>query len=210
MAPIHPLKGWTVVIPIRDPRTGKSRLGAGTDVNAAIARDTLTAALDCRSVARVVLVTDRLPWAEDLQISESRMQIVLQRQTGLGPAVAEGIQCAGQGAVAVMLGDLPGLTPADLEAGLEAASHLSLGMVADHCGSGTTLITALQATDHRPCFGENSAALHRGIGYQEIELDAVSTLRWDVDTADDLREALRRGTGPATTLAAAQLGALVR
>ena len=66
--PIHShdgrVRSWTVVIPVKAPAMGKSRLGPAVppDARAALARafalDTIAAALAARSVARVVVVGD--------------------------------------------------------------------------------------------------------------------------------------------------------
>ncbi|MGJ0205103.1 2-phospho-L-lactate guanylyltransferase [Leucobacter sp. gxy201] len=199
---------WTVVIPIRDPRTGKSRLRAGAAVNAAIARDTLAAARACGAVGRVLLVTDETDWLGPELLASSKVHVVQQHSTGLADAIELGLERAGRGRVAVMLGDLPSLAATELEAALRAADDVPLGMVTDHCETGTTLITAPDAADHRPSFGPGSAALHRGLGYEELPVPTGSGLRRDVDTPEDLDRALRRGIGAATKRAVERSEAL--
>lgn len=211
MAPreTHP-STWTVVIPIRDPHTGKSRLGAGPTVNTAIARDTLAAAEACTAVERVIVVTDFVEWLGAEALASPKVHIVRQVSTGLADAVALGIRSAGPGPVAVMLGDLPTLEPGELAAALRAAATVPLGMVTDHCDTGTTLITARRASDHRPSFGPGSAALHRALGYEELPVAADSCLRRDVDTPEDLDRAVVDGLGAATREALERSEALLR
>lgn len=210
MAPDQLSSTWSVVVPIRDPRTGKSRLRAGPAVNAAIAQDTLAAAQACTAVERVVLVTDHTDWLAPELLASPKIQVVQQLSRGLAEAVALGIDIAGEGPVAVMLGDLPTLEAAELEAALHAASQVPLGMITDHCDTGTTLITARNASDHRPSFGPGSAALHRGLGYEELPVPADSCLRQDVDTPEDLDRAVLHGLGAATLLALEHTEVLAR
>lgn len=198
MASTRQAHGWTIVIPIRDPRTGKTRLRGGAGLNTAIAEDTLSATLECTLVSRVIVVTDEPSWVSPKLRGAHRLEVSLQSSRGLAGAIDEGIALAGDGSVAVMLGDLPSLSAGALQRALSAASFVRRGMVTDHCGTGTTLITARRAADHRACFGPGSAALHRDLGYEELPVGADSGLRWDVDTPDDLTEALRRGVGSAT------------
>ena len=208
VASIRHAHGWTIVVPIRDPHTGKTRLGAGVDINLAIAQDTLAAALDCTLVCRVIVVTDEQGWVSAKLRGTRRLDFVPQHSRGLAGAIDEGIAHAGDGAVAVMLGDLPALSPGTLQRALSAASFVQRGMVSDHTGSGTTLITARKAADHRPCFGPGSAGLHRDLGYEELPIGADSALRRDVDTPDDLDAVLRLGVGPATRDVLALAGAV--
>ncbi len=200
--------GWTIVIPIRDPQTGKTRLRAGSAVNAAIAHDTLTATLACDAVARVVLVTDQPDWISTQLLSDPRLHLVPQYSRGLTAAIELGLECAAATPTAVMLGDLPSLSPAELAGALVSATTVPRGMVTDHCGTGTTLITAQRAGDHRPNFGPDSAALHRGLGYAELPVPTGSGLRRDIDTPADLDHAMRHGTGSATRQAVARAAAI--
>lgn len=90
-----------------------------------------------------------------------------------------------------MLGDLPALRPADLTAALRAARLVPRGVVADHTGEGTTLLTTrnMRQDPHTPQFGPGSARLHSEAGYRPLQVPASSSLRRDVDTAADLRAA---------------------
>lgn len=205
--------GWTLIVPVRDPKTGKSRLESSAALNTAIAADTVSAALACPDIRQVVLVTDDLSWIPESLTSDFRCTVLLQTSTvqeqessgsPLNAAVTQALGNVSRSghracAVAIMLGDLPALHPADLGTALHAAAGMPRGMVSDHLGSGTTLITAgnVAWTSHLPCFGPDSAERHRAAGYRELPVPASSSLRRDVDTAEDLR-AVHSGLGPAT------------
>lgn len=192
---------WTAVVPVRDPRTGKSRLGAGPEINAAIAHDTLSAALACSEIRQLVLVTDDPWWVDETLLAHPRLTLVVHREPGLNSAVASGLLQAERHA-AVLLGDLPCLRPADLTLALTAARDIPRGMVRDRHGTGTTLLTG---GPHLPHFGPGSAVRHRDAGYQELPLPRAATVSHDVDTAQDLLEAARRfGVGPHTRRALAR------
>ena len=97
--------------------------------------------------------------------------------------------------MAALVGDLPALRPAELDAALTAAAAHPAAFVADHLGTGTTLLTAGPATTLAPHFGPGSAAAHaRGA----VALSAGPGLRTDVDTAADLARAAELGVGMRT------------
>jgi 2-phospho-L-lactate guanylyltransferase len=98
--------------------------------------------------------------------------------------------------VAVLLGDLPALRPADLLAALHAAAAHLLAVVPDADGTGTVLLTAREG-HLEPAFGSGSAARHTAAGHQRLELD-LPHLRTDVDDDASLRAARRLGVGTAT------------
>lgn len=202
---------WTMVLPIRDPNTGKSRLGADTEVVKAIASDTLSAVRACPLISCTVLVTDHPAWLDTELRDAGDTRVVVQRRPGLAAAVEQGLTVATSTTPqrsAVMLGDLPALSPEELSHALTMAAQLPLGMVADHHGSGTTLITARSASDHLPRFGIESAAAHRDAGYRDLPLPLHSTLRCDVDTPQDLEQVLQLGSCFATRRALEWAGAL--
>jgi 2-phospho-L-lactate guanylyltransferase len=171
---------WTVVIPVKGTADAKSRLGASADLAMAIALDSVEAAL---GAARVVVVTtpDAAPLFSALGAS-----VVDDRGGGLNAAIAAGVAAAGEGAVAVLLGDVPALSGRELAATLELAARHPLAMVADADDVGTVLITALHASSHAPAFGPGSRVAHAAAGYVELSVPAASGLRRDVDTLEHL------------------------
>lgn len=108
--------------------------------------------------------------------------------------------CRGAGSavpVAVLLGDLPALRPDDLAAGLAAAAAYDLAFVPDADGTGTVLLTALDAGALRPRFGAGSARRHEEGGHRRLDLP-LPRLRTDVDDAGSLARAAALGLGPRT------------
>jgi len=109
--------------------------------------------------------------------------------------------------LAALAADLPAVSPAELAAALRAAAAVSgrAAFVPDAAGVGTTLYAVPPGGQFRPLFGGASRARHAAAGATELDLDDMTGLRRDVDTADDLREALTLGAGPRTTALAAEL-----
>ena len=186
----RPTTEWVVVVPVKGTRQAKSRFGPG-DYSAlalAMAADTVAAAMDADGVAGVLVVTT----AEASSIFDDLGAFVIVQETlGLAAAVSLGVAIAfemtepGRG-IAVLLGDLPALTSAELGSALTAARSHPLAMAADAAGDGTVLITAASGATHAPAFGAGSSAAHRSAGYMPLEVSSNSGLRNDVDSAEDL------------------------
>ena len=206
-APPDPFGPWTLIVPIRNPKTGKSRLGLGQTVAEALALDTLAAVGATANVARTIVVTDDRAWTGSLP---PFAEILVQRRSGLGAAIDEAVAAAGGPQIAIMLGDLPALMPEDLAEALGQACTVSRGLVSDRHGNGSTLITALDVGTHQPAFGHGSAARHRERGYVDLEIAPDSTLRHDVDVPADLDSACRRGVGAHTLRALGRRETFVR
>ena len=175
-----------IVMPVRGGAAAKSRLGGDPAwrerLARAIALDTIEAAL---AVAPVIVVTD-----DTMRLDAEALgaRTVRDEGTGLNSAIALGIAAASTPRTAVLLGDLPGLDPRELEAALaEAAAH-DRAMVADADGDGTVLLVA---EHHDLAFGPNSRAQHVSNGYTELTRD-WPTLRRDIDRPEHLL-GLRRG-----------------
>ena len=97
--------------------------------------------------------------------------------------------------LAVLTGDLPALTPADVERTLDLAAAHERSLVPDAAGTGTTTLLALAGVPIEPRFGPGSRAAHESAGHVPIEVQACASIRQDVDTAADLAVALRLGLG---------------
>lgn len=179
----------SLVIPVRDPASAKSRLAVGDDpaaharraaLAAAIALDTVTAARAAREVGEVIVVGTLASALEGVQVLDDPGY-------GLLVAVGAGLAAAEPAApTAVLLGDLPALQPADLDAALVAASEHHWAFVPDAEGTGTTLVTAAAGLPHALRFGEGSAEQHRDAGYVELDVPERSGLRRDIDTPAQL------------------------
>lgn len=188
---------WSIVIPVKGS-IGKSRLDAG-DARAALAvafaRDAVAAACATASVVRVVVVTDDPAVTRGL----SGIEVVADPGTGLHGAIRAGLAVLDPGQpAAVMLGDLPALTPAALEGALALAGRERRAYVPDAIATGTTLLTATRADALRPHFGPGSAQLHRLAGHVELPVEPESGLRVDVDELADLHIAIDLGVGAHT------------
>jgi 2-phospho-L-lactate guanylyltransferase len=201
---------WVVVVPVKDASRGKTRLaevlepGARAALVRAMALDTVDAVLAAPEVGRVLVVT--ADPVVSVEAARDRRVRVLPEPAG-EPAVSAGVAAARAeipGApVGVLLGDLPGLDPAELGAALRAAAEHPRAVIPDAEGTGTTLLTVAPAEPFTPRFGGGSAAAHRALGHVAIDLPAGSTLRQDVDVPADLTALLARGIGGRT-------GALLR
>lgn len=204
------MSAWTVVIPVKAPATGKSRLSPALadDARARLARafalDTVAAARAARSVSHVIVVGD------DASLADGAEFLAEPGGAGRGllPAIRHGIahaRTAGPVAVAVLLGDLPALTPDELDGVLEAAARHPLAFVRDADGTGTTLATAAPGVPFEPRFGPGSAARHAAAGFVELDASAAPGLMRDVDTVDALETVLHHGVGDRTAEAVARL-----
>lgn len=209
---------WTVVVPVKDARHGKTRLSAAlspaerTALVRAMALDTVQAALACERVARVVVVTadstiaaeaDRL---DGVHVVDEPTHV--GQRSGLDAAVLAGAAAArvdGPVPVAVLLGDVPALQPADLSEALTAADGVARGVVADAPGTGTTLLTVGPDEVVDPRFGVGSAAAHQALGHVPLDVPAGSTLRRDVDVPADLRAAAALPLGARTAAVVGRL-----
>ncbi|MBO3662546.1 2-phospho-L-lactate guanylyltransferase [Microbacterium stercoris] len=196
--------GWVLVIPVKGPG-GKSRLEHPdrAELASAIALDTLEVACRARNVSDVVLVcSDEEFVANALRLDPGHadLWVVPDPGAGLNAAIAAGLDAVEVDQPrAVMLGDLPALDPADLDGALARAEAHARAFTPDAEGTGTTLVTARPGEHLAPAFGADSAARHAASGFVRLEVRADSTLRRDVDTAEQLRAAASLGLGPRTS-----------
>ncbi|WP_370022974.1 2-phospho-L-lactate guanylyltransferase [Planotetraspora sp. GP83] len=196
---------WSMVVPVKTLIRAKTRLAGAagpyrTDLAVAVACDTVAAALSCALVARVVVVTaDPVP-AE--RLAALGAHVVTDPDKGLNAALrfgaAEAARLAPGDAVGALQADLPALRAAELEKVLSAALEFDECFVPDAADVGTTFYGVRPGVPFRPGFGGESRARHLSGGAKELALDGISSVRRDVDTVDDLREALALGVGPAT------------
>jgi 2-phospho-L-lactate guanylyltransferase len=200
-----------LIVPVKTLALAKSRLDGSADATRrthlmrAFAVDALRAAAACEAVARVYVVTDEpgfdvhgatvLPDEGDGDLNAALRAAALRVRLA-DPGVA----------VAAMCADLPSLRPDDLRDGL-AAGLSPRWFVADAAGTGTTMLAAAPGTDLDPHFGVGSARRHEESGAVPVRAAATS-LRRDVDTDDDLADAIGLGVGVHTRTALAALAAL--
>lgn len=205
---------WTLVVPLKPLAQAKSRLADTADdglrpgLALAFAQDTVAAALACPAVRDVAVVTDDARAGRDLAVLGAAI-IPDAPGSGLNAALAHGagvIRSTRPGSpVAALNADLPALRPPELTRVLDAASEFPRAFLPDAAAIGTTLLAATPGRELLPAFGTDSRARHRASGAVELRLSEVDSVRQDVDTGDDLRNALALGVGPHTAAAAARL-----
>jgi 2-phospho-L-lactate/phosphoenolpyruvate guanylyltransferase len=204
---------WSVVVPVKVLAQAKSRLTGLTglrrsDFALAMAADTIAAAVTADAVAGVLVVTDD-PEVGDIATGLGAIVIADSPGAGLNEALAHGAAYSQarwpDRGVAGLAGDVPAAKPAELTAALAVAARVGAAFVPDAEGTGTTLYAAPPGARFAPRFGPASRDRHLAAGAVEIRtvdvagLRALTGLRRDVDTVDDLRMAATIGLGPRTT-----------
>ena len=194
---------FVVIVPVKPPARGKSRLDALSadrrrDLAAAFARDTVAAVRRTPQVEAALVVTDDYRFATELRadgcdvipdgVSDDLNATLQQAAAEAGRRWPHAIPVA-------LCADLPCLSPDELAAALLEVDGPAF--VRDANGTGTTMYAAPRAL-FEPAFGLDSAASHRAAGAREITAPAP-TLRLDVDEPDDLERALELGVGVHTT-----------
>lgn len=191
-----------VVIPVKPPGIGKSRLvGVPADQRAALATafavDTVAACLETPGVARVLVTTDDAHFASTVVAMGA--DALPDGSNGLNPALVQAVAEAARRwpdlRPVALLADLPALRPAELRTALTSITGPT-AYVADAAGTGTTLYAATY-DDFAPRFGPGSAAAHAADGAEPLAGE-LAGLRQDVDDLVSLRVAVALGVGPAT------------
>lgn len=199
------------MVPVKRLALAKTRLqsygdAVRQDLALAFAIDVVAAGLACEVVAQVLVVTDDARAAAALAAVGARV-VADSPDAGLNPALTHGAQLLRADrdlGVATVSADLPAVRPADLAAALNAVPAGARAFVSDAAGTGTTLLAAPPGVALAPAYGSASRAGHLASG--AVELAGAPGLRLDVDTPQDLREALALGVGAATAAVAAGLG----
>ncbi|MEV5161468.1 2-phospho-L-lactate guanylyltransferase [Streptomyces sp. NPDC053728] len=199
-----PTGPWSLVVPLKPLARAKSRLGRAVGgalrprLALAFAQDTVSAALSCRAVGDVVVVTDD-PVAGAALAALGARAVADTPAAGLNAALEHGARAAlarrGGAAVAVLNADLPALRPDELARVLEFSSAFPRAFVSDAQGIGTTFLSSAPGVELRPAFGGASRARHLASGAVEVALPGLDSVRRDVDTGDDLGAALALGVG---------------
>lgn len=204
---------YGVVVPLKSPAVGKSRLsGLGDEARRklveALALDTVAAVAACPSVGLVLVVTDDVGMASEVQ--RLAVPAVPDGASGLNASLRQGAAEVLRRQPALrpvaLCGDLACLEPGDLARVLTEAPADRPGFVGDAAGIGTTLYLAPDLDRFRPRFGADSRAAHRAGGAVDLTDRSPASVRRDVDTPADLHAALLIGAGPRTTETAARLG----
>jgi 2-phospho-L-lactate guanylyltransferase len=196
--------GYVCVVPVKPPAVGKSRLVGPSDdarrgLAAAFALDTVTACLETQGVVAVLAVTDDAPFSRRLAAAGCAVipdGLVGDLNGCLRLAAAEAQRRWPHACPVAVCADLPALRSEDLRTALDSVPDGGSAFVSDASGVGTTMYVAAY-DDFDPRFGPGSRAAHLAAGAVEIPGDLTS-LRRDVDDADDLRVALELGVGTHT------------
>ncbi|QWF23954.1 2-phospho-L-lactate guanylyltransferase [Nocardioides sp. LMS-CY] len=207
MSAPQPLQRYAVLVPVKPPAIGKSRLATfEADVRRrlaeAFAQDTVLACLRAERVGQVLVVTDDAHFSRAL--SALGCAAIPDGVSGdlngtLRQAAAEAHRrWPGLVPVAVCA-DLPALRSGDLDAVLTGLPDDRPHFVPDAAGIGTTMYAAGHDR-FDPRFGPRSRAAHLAAGALEVT-DAPASVRRDVDDADDLADATGLGLGPNTSVA---------
>lgn len=209
-APATPVR-CVVVVPVKPPALGKSRLVGMTDeqrreLAEAFALDTVAAATTTAGVEAVLVVTDDFRLASAMREMGAEVMpdgASEDLNATLVQAAAEVVR-RWPGALPVALcADLPGVRPDELaDVLVEVVAQVRGGhaaFVRDRAGIGTTTYAA-PAEVFAPSFGPDSAERHTRAGAVEVGTSAMS-VRTDVDDLADLGAALVGGVGPHTTRA---------
>jgi 2-phospho-L-lactate guanylyltransferase len=203
---------WTqgdvgLIVAVKRLGLAKTRLAAAfapdtrEEVVLAMLVDTIIAASAVVAVRAITVVTPDGVAAEAVRELGAR---VLVDPTPAGHpdplnnalSVAEAAIRAETPNVGVLQGDLPALQPRELAEAIAQARPNQRSFVGDRHGTGTAALFAF-GVPLQPEFGVDSARRHKDSGAVELT-GRWPGLRCDIDTPDDLSEALGLGVGAAT------------
>ncbi|QBI52987.1 2-phospho-L-lactate guanylyltransferase [Streptomonospora litoralis] len=214
MPPVEQDRPWSLVVPVKRLERAKSRISgalgaARTDLALAVACDTVMAAVTAERVGAVFVVTEDEQAAEALAELGARV-VGGEPGTGLNPALAHGAAVARDAhpewGRCALSADLPALRSGELDGVLAQAHSAPTAFLADAPGVGTTLYAARAGARFAPAFEGGSRRRHLAGGAAALDGADAPSVRRDVDTAADLREAARLGVGPHTAKLLARVG----
>jgi 2-phospho-L-lactate guanylyltransferase len=201
-----------LIVPMKPPRAGKSRLRGALDdpgddarhaeLVLALASDTLAAVTSAEGVRRVLVVAADPETLDELRLFGVEIIREPAGARGLNAALRHGESVLRRddatSSIGALQADLPALRSEDLTAALaEAAGRRAF--TADRQGTGTTLLLSAPGAPLDPWFGVGSASAHTRSGAVPLQLEALS-LRSDVDTSGDLTHACSIGVGKHTAV----------
>jgi 2-phospho-L-lactate guanylyltransferase len=207
--------GWAIVVPVKRLSHAKTRIAASGETSVeslafAFAKDTATSALACPVVA-LVIVTTSDEQVEAWAVANGCLVVSDTGHPGINAAAKNAARTASaRRRTAVLVSDLPCLTPVALASVLNAGTRHSTSFLADRQGTGTTIWMGGEGSTVSTRFGLGSRAAHSGAGAVDLAREQPDQVEWltarhDVDTRDDLSAALRIGVGPHTAEAARML-----
>lgn len=185
------MTGWTALVPMKAATNRKTRLATHL---CAAGREELSENLfyhvvhtlrDCCRITRVVTLSDGLP-------PMSRMEWIADQGAGLNAELERARAKIGAGPMLIIHADLPLLETADLDA-LLAAAEGRIAIAPDSHGTGTNALALGTAHGLKLSFGAGSFALHHAQVPDAAIITGRPGLALDIDTVDDLDEAIRLG-----------------
>ena len=195
----------TAILPIKRFAHAKQRLveAVGPPGRAALAKamlaDILAAITGAQAIERVIVVTGE-GRAEKIALAHAqRVKTPLEvfrdpADTGHSEAATLGIvraKALGASCVALLPGDCPLLSAAELDAALGHVGPESVAVVPDRHGEGTNALLLSPPDAIRPGFGPGSRERHveRGRAREfEVAVEEVPSLALDLDTEEDLHD----------------------
>lgn len=204
-----PSPAVTAVVPVKPLALAKTRLAVSDERRRALALafavDTISALAASPLVTGVLVVTSDPAVARRLRRLPTRRPVRMRAddQDGLGAAVLAGMRAAArwrpEAGVVVAPADLPCLRPDDVTLVVSEAAAAGGAFVPDRSATGTTLLVRPAGRPPVTHYGAGSAARHRASGLRSLD-DAPLRARHDVDTLDDLADAVALGLGAETAL----------
>jgi 2-phospho-L-lactate guanylyltransferase len=187
------------VLPVKRFGAAKQRLGTRLEPAARLAlaeamlEDVLAAITGAKAIEAAAVVTAE-PRAEGLAAAAGAVVVRDEHEAGQSPAASAGVARAlayGCERVALLPGDTPLLTAAELDALLRRTSAARLGtaIVPDRHGTGTNALVLAPPDALTPSFGPGSLARHVAAARAAPAawaVERVAGLEHDVDTAEDL------------------------
>lgn len=183
-----------IVIPIRPPEEGKSRLASMLDP---LARAALVEDMFCHVLGVAVAA---VPAAQIYVVSRSPLLLnhaeqcgarpVREESSGLNPALEQvATLCDSKLPILTLSADLPLLAPVDIAAMLEALDQTDVVAAADYAGRGTNALLLRKPRLIAYAFGPNSLVRHHAATEAaSLRFIAISRhgLAFDVDLPADL------------------------
>ncbi|CAN5156716.1 2-phospho-L-lactate guanylyltransferase [soil metagenome] len=183
---------WTAVVPVKRGAARKSRLADHLSpderdrLSDRLAGDVLNALHEAPSVTSISILSEaphedqRFGWHPDLGRGLNAELIGCATQVGMRRLI-------------VVLGDLPLVTSADIEALIEAAEQRGIAIAPDRHLQGTNALAVMDGAGFGFCFGADSYRLHRELAGDRAAIVARPGLSIDIDTPDDLAFAQAAG-----------------
>jgi 2-phospho-L-lactate/phosphoenolpyruvate guanylyltransferase len=183
--------GWTAIVPMKAEGKRKTRLAAHLS---AIGREELSENLfyhvvrtlqHCPSVTRIIVLSDG-------PLLMAGTDWIADKGAGLNAELERARLAAGGVPQLIIHADLPLLKIADVEAMIVAAGN-GVVIAPDNHGTGTNALALSIGRPFELRFGPDSFRLHQAQSPEASIVTGRPGLSLDIDTVDDLDEAIRLG-----------------